>query len=518
MTRILARANLPVVLVTLLALASCSAPPRDTLRVGIDVDAGTLDPRLARDTTAYRVVNLLYDGLVALDDSNESMTPVPALAQRWENPSPTEWIFYLRDDARFHDGETVTAEDVVYTFETLLDLDFGAPLRSLYAPIENVRAVDARTVVMTLGEPYAPLLRYLDLGIVPSHLAEDGHDLGAQPVGSGPYQLTAWNKGNKIVLESNPHYWAGHPSVSALEVVIIPDNTARAQAFEAGDLDLIQSPLSPQDVARLESMANVDARPRAGLAVTYFNFNTGRAILSDPPMRLALAMLVDQKTIVEEIYEGTDQPATSILLPSWDAFDDSIRQPSYDPDEADRLLAELGWRDTDDDGVLDLEGQKLSLELGTHSEDVNRIQTIEFLQNVFSRHGIETRLSISDWPSFSVRRDAGEYDIILLGWTQLVDPDRVLFDQLHSSGGLNWGRYHNPALDEALERGRASTEPSERKRVYREAARIISEEVPYYVLSYQAFQTFASARLQGFEPERRGMLRNLVGASFAPES
>ncbi len=107
-------------LATLVALANCSAPPRDVLRVGTDVDAGTLDPRLARDTTAYRVVNLLYDGLVALDDS---LTPVPALAERWENPSPTEWIFYLRDDARFHDGETITAEDVVYTFETLLGPD-----------------------------------------------------------------------------------------------------------------------------------------------------------------------------------------------------------------------------------------------------------------------------------------------------------------------------------------------------------------------------------------------------------
>ena len=134
--------TLSALFLALVTLCSCSERKRDFVRVGVDVDAGSLDPRLMRDTTAYRVVNLLYDGLVALDASSN---PTPALAHRWNHPDDTTWIFHLRDDARFHDGTPVTAHDVVYTFETILDPSFGAPLRSLYAPIAAIRFSTSRS-------------------------------------------------------------------------------------------------------------------------------------------------------------------------------------------------------------------------------------------------------------------------------------------------------------------------------------------------------------------------------------
>ncbi len=410
----------------------------------------------------------------------------------------------------------MTAEDVVYTFETLLDPAFRAPLRSLYAPIRHVEAVDLRTVRFNLAEPYAPLLSYLDMGIVPKHRAEAGGDPSSRSIGSGPYRLSRWDKGSKIVVEANTDFWGGKPNIPTIELILVPDNTARAQAFEAGDLDIIMSPLSPQDIERLTRNERFRHELRPGLAITYLNFSSQKAHLADPRMRRAIAMLVDQSTILEQIYEGTDEAASSILLPSWSVYSKNIRQPTYDPKSARDLLAELGWTDSNGDGVLDKDGTKLVLELGTHSEDVNRIQTVEFLQNVFFANGIETEVWISDWPSFSVRRDTGDYEVILLGWTQLVDPDRVTFDQLHSKGGLNWGGYSNPQVDELLEKGRALTGPEERAAAYREAADIIAAEVPYYILSYQGYQVFTHPRLEGFEADPRGMVRGLVHARIEP--
>ena len=210
---------LSALLLAAITLLSCSEPARDFVRVGVDVDAGSLDPRLMRDTTAYRVVNLLYDGLVALD---ASLNPTPALAHHWDHPDDTIWIFYLRDDARFHDGTPVTAHDVVYTFETILDPSFGAPLRSLYAPITKIEATDEHTVIFTLSAAYAPLLSYLELGIVPR---------GQEAItGNGPYRLSLWDRGAKIVLVAHDDYWGGAPSIPRLELLVVPDNTARAQA------------------------------------------------------------------------------------------------------------------------------------------------------------------------------------------------------------------------------------------------------------------------------------------------
>jgi peptide/nickel transport system substrate-binding protein len=468
--------------------------------VGADVDASSLDPRLMRDTTSYRVVDLLYDGLVRLD---RELTPSPALATSWESPEPTRWVFHLREDVRFHDGSELTSEDVVHTLETLLDPAFGAPLRSLYEPIARVEAPDARTVIIHLERPYAPLLSYLDVGIVP----RERNDLGRRPIGTGPYRLTRWDRGSKISLEANPDYWGGTPKRETIEIVVVPDNTARAQAFEAGDLDLIQSPLSPQDIRRLSADHRFESYVESGPAITYFNFNTSRPPLDEPDVRRAIAMLIDQESILNRIYEGSDERARSVLLPSSWAFSPEVVQPAHDPEAAEALLDQIGFFDGDGDGVRERGNQRLTFELGTHGEDVNRVQTVEYLQNQLKGHGVEVRLRITDWPSFSVRRDASDFDVILLGWTQLVDPDKGLYDQFHSEGGLNWGHYRNPRVDELLETGRATLDRSERASIYREAAAILASEVPYYVLSYQGYHLFHSPRVEGFEPDPRGMLR-----------
>jgi peptide/nickel transport system substrate-binding protein len=492
--------------------AACNEPPlRNVVRVATDVDAEILDPRLGRNTTDFRVANLMFDGLVQL---NAALEPVPDLAESWEQLGPTSWLFHLRDSSRFHDGAPVTAADVVYTFETILDPELRAPSRNLYVPIDRIEAVDDLTVRFTLAEPYAPLLNYLDLGIVPKHLAESGHDLGSHPVGSGPYRFRRWEKGSRILLEANTDHWSGTPQIAEIDVVLVPDNTSRAQAFEAGDLDLIQSPLAPQDIARLAEDDRFARRIELGIATTYLNFNTSVPLLADRQMRRALSMLVDQETILGQIYEGMDEAASSILLPSWWAYSSDVTQPSYDPDAARRLLAEMGWRDSDGDGVRDKNGRSLVVRLGTHSEDVNRVQTVEYLQNTFAQHGIATNIQISDWPSFAARRDAGDFEIILLGWTQLMDPDRATFEQLHSTGGLNWGRYRNARLDQLLERGRTAQAQEERAAAYREAARLIAQEVPYYILSYQGYQVFYNPRIEGFEPNVRGLLRSLAKSTL----
>jgi len=196
-----------------------------------------------------------------------------------------------------------------------------------------------------------------------------------------------------------------------------------------------------------------------------------------------------------------------VLLPSSWAYSSEVAQPAYDPEGAEALLEELGFRDVDGDGVRERGGQKLAFELGTHGEDVNRVQSVEYLQNQLKAHGVDVAVRIADWPSFSMRRDASDYDVILLGWTQLVDPDKGLYDQFHSEGGLNWGRYRNDRVDELLERGRTTLDRSERASIYREAAAIISAEVPYYVLSYQGYHVFHSKRIARFDADPRGLLR-----------
>ncbi|KKB09132.1 ABC transporter substrate-binding protein [Devosia chinhatensis] len=500
-----------IVALSFMPVQAGMAQDSNTLVVGMDVDAGTLDPRLMRDTTASRTADLIYSGLVHITPSLEA---VPDLAESWETPDPTTFIFKLRPDLTFSDGSPLTADDVVFTFTTLIDPDLNAPSRALYTPISAVEAVDAQTVKFTLSAPYAPLLSYLDIGIVPKALVEGGHDIALNPVGAGPMKLVSWNRGSEIVLEANENYWGEAPAIENVTLKIIGDNSARSQAFEAGDLDVVQSPLAPQDIERLSADDRFGNVITAGLGVNYLNFNAKDPLLADPKMRQAFAMLVDQDTIVNDIYEGVDQVATSIILPSSWAYSDSITQPTFDIDGAIALFNELGWSDTDGDGILDKDGKPLEVTLATHSEDTNRVQTVEFLQAMFEAAGVKAIAQISDWPSFSTNYvQQGKHQIALLGWLNIVDPDRLMFAQLTTDGPTNWGGYSNPQVDELLQLGRSTLDQAGRAEAYQDAAAIIAEELPYYIVSAQGYQLFYAKDLPIDEVQAtpRGNLRGLIG-------
>jgi len=498
-----------------LAMASGAAPvlaqnAKDTLVVGMDVDAGTLDPRLSRDTTASRAIDLIYSGLVHI---TPNLAAVPDLAESWETPDPQTWIFHLRPDLKFSDGSPLTADDVVFTFTSIIDKDFNAPMRGLYTPIEKIEAVDPQTVKFSLSAPYAPLLSYLDIGIVSKAAVEGGKDIGSEPLGAGPMKLAAWNRGSDIQLEANPNFWGEQPKMAKVTMKIIGDNSARAQAFEAGDLDAIQSPLSPQDIQRLASDDRFGNVIEPGLGVTYINYNVKDPLLADAKMRQAFSMLIDQNTIVNDIYNGVDAVASSIILPSSWAYSADIKQPTFDVEGAKKLFAEEGWTDSNNDGILDKDGNKLTVTLSTHSEDPNRVQSIEFIQAVMQSAGVDAQAQISDWPSFSTNYvQQGKHQIALLGWLNIVDPDRLLFNQLTTGGSTNWGGYSNPQVDELLQKGRTATEQSERATAYQEAAKILASDLPYYIVSDQGYQLFYSKDIPvEVQATPRGNLRGLIG-------
>lgn len=482
------------------------------LRVGMDVDADLLDPRLARNTTGFRVNNLIYDGLVELDAA--TLVPQPSLALSWSQPDSMTWVFELRQDVTFHDGTPLTAADVVATFEAILDPDFGAPDRGLYAPLSSVTALDDFTVQFTASQPYAPLLSYMDKGIVPQHVVDAGGDLANEPVGSGPFRFVQWDKNSKIVVESNPNYWGGQPSLTGIEFVVVSDNTARAQALEAGDLDLVQSPLSPQDINRLAGDDRFANTITAGFGYTYLNFQTQFELFQNVNVRRAIAMMVPQEVIADGIYEGIDIQATSILMPNHFAYTPSINQPANSNEAALALLAQEGWTDSNGDGILDKDGENMSFVITTHTEDPNRVQTVELLQNIFSGNGIEISLNIQPFNSVIGDILAGNYELLLLGWLNLVDPDRAMFNQLHSQGSSNWGNYSNPVVDAALDAGRTALTVAGRTQAYQNAARVIADEVPYFVLQYQGFHQFRTPDLNNFTADARGHLRTLAEANF----
>jgi peptide/nickel transport system substrate-binding protein len=520
-------------LLLLFMVAACAAPPSaesgaapaagetaesggeaaagGTLRVGLDVDAGTGDPRLARDTSAFRLRELVFDGLVEMQPD---YTVAPSLAESWENPDELTWVFKLREGVKFHNGDELTAADVKYTFDTILDEEFASPSRAFFTPITAVEVLDDYTVQFTLDQPYGPFLSYLTMGIVPQALAEaDPEAFANNPVGTGPFMLSEWRRGDSITLVANEDYWDGAPLLDGIELSVVPDNSARVVALEAGDLDLVQSPLSPQDVKRMETTEGfvVNRTPAAGY--TYVNLNCADPVLQDVTVRRALSHLVNREDITAAIYEGIGQVAKGPIPPGMWAYTDDLPTYDYDPEIAAQLLDEAGWT-VGDDGMRAKDGEPLQITVRTHSEDPDRRQVIEVLQAEFMNVGIQADTNVVEWPSYFTDVQNGDYQVGVVGWLNLANPDQALYRQFTIDGAANYGNCNDEELDALIKEARATLDQDAAKALYTEATQKVVDNAFYIFLQYQEYIAMHPDTLQGFTVNPVQNFRTLKNVSL----
>src|ERR1051326_3611745 len=466
-----------------------------TLRVGLDVDADTLDPRLTKNTSGFRVKDVAFNGLVAI---NPDYSAVPDLAEKWENPDDKTWVFHLRQGVKFHDSSSLSANDVKYTYESVLDQSFNSPARAFYLSVASVEAIDPNTVKFTLKDPFAPFLSYMDLAIVPQASGSKS-DFGTKPIGTGPFKVDTWNTGDSIELSAFDGFYGGRANLDRVRVSVVPDNSARVVALESGDLDFVQSPLSPQDVSRVQSAGGsklkVDRTPAAGY--TYINLNTADPILSDKSVRQALSHLVNKQQIIDTIYKGIGQPANGPIVPGMWAYSPDITSYDYNPDKAKQLLDDAGWK-VGGDGIRTRDGNRMSLVVRTHSEDPDRKQLIQVLQSEFQNVGIDATTNTVEFPALFQDVQDGKYQVVVIGWLNLSDPDRATFRQFTIDGTANYGKYKNDQVDSLLKQARTTLDQTKARQLYTDAVKQIVDDAPYIFVQYQEYIAMYTTKLQGY--------------------
>ncbi|MDR1961687.1 MAG: ABC transporter substrate-binding protein [Gracilibacteraceae bacterium] len=481
------------------------------LRFGLDVEPETLDPRHSRDVSALRVHELCADGLIQL---NEKLEAKPSLAESWENPDELTWIFYLRQGVKFHDGSDLTAEDVKYTYDTIRDPDFGAVYAANYSSIQEVIALDEYTVQFTLSEPYSPILsNNMELSIVPAE-ADSIPDFANKPIGTGPFKMVEWVKNEKITLEANPDYWEGAPALQRVEFYTIPSNDTRVSALESGDVDFVHTPLTPQDVSRIKGDSRFQVDEMTGLGITFAAFNHASPVLADKQTRVGLSHFLDKEIMASELSQGLELPGQSVLVPNTWFYSDVPGFP-FDPEKGKSLLAEAGWTDTDGDGLLDRDGQKLTVRISTYTQDDLKMQYVEYMQNLFSQGGIDAQVVTNEWPTFIADVQSGDYDIAVFGMLNLFDPDKYMYNYLRSTAGSNWGGFSSKEFDALVEEARTVSDEAQRRDLYARAAAINNEEVMHNVLVYQGYVAMYSSKIQGYVPHARGSIRSFKNVSIS---
>jgi peptide/nickel transport system substrate-binding protein len=489
-------------------LAGCGAPAREErpgyLVVALESNPTALDPRYATDANSERIVGLIYSSLTRPDESSQIR---PDLAERWERVGPTAYRFHLRRDALFHDGRAVTSADVQYTYESVLARANRSPKRGPLLGL-SVRALSPHVVQFDLDRPFAPILNYTNLGIVPAGTGVNPRSL----IGAGPFMLEEHVRGDRIVLKAHPDYWEGAPRLAGVVFQYVPDAIVRALEFKKGTLQLIQNDIEPDIVPWLKAETRATISTRQGTTFQYIGVNLEHPILRSRQVRQAIAHAVDREAVLRYLLGGLATPATGLLSPLHWAYEAAVARYPYDPTEAERLLDAAGFSDPDGDGPR----MRFTLTYKTTTVDLRR-RIAEAFKEQLARVGIGLEVRTHEWGTFYDDIKKGRFHIYSLAWVGVHEPD-IYFNLFHSSrfppSGDNRGRYRNPELDDLLERGRRALDPAERKIIYGQVQKILARDLPYIPLWWTHNVAVLDPRVRGFKPLPDGDLISLKEASL----
>lgn len=474
------------------AAALWGAIQAQTITVAFTADAVTLDPHRTNDLYSAQVMSQIYDTLVV---RTEDLELVPGLAESWEQMDDNTWEFRLRAGVTFHNGDPLTAADVKFTLDRMLDPERPAAAAAVVAFIEAVEVVDDLTFRIVTAFPFAPILAHL------SHTAtsilneravtEAGEDYGTEvAVGTGAFTFELWEAASRIVIERNGDWWGGDVLPEGVVFRPIPDGTVRAIELETGGVDIAYR-IDPPDARRLADRADLQLFTYEGLSATFMGFNVEREPFDDVRVRQALNHALDVDAIVDAVFEGEGLRAAGPLSPRvWGSHPD-LEPYEYDPERAIALLEEAGYGD----------GFSATIRV---AEQPPRIQIAEIAQAQLAEIGIDISIEVLEWGTFLAETAAGTDDPFILGWTtSTADADYGLFALFHSSemgAAGNRTFYANDRVDELLDRGRTSVDEQERLDAYREVQELLRDEAPWVFLHFPTYTDGVRDNIDGFVP------------------
>jgi peptide/nickel transport system substrate-binding protein len=464
--------------ITSFSLVACfhsTNPDPSSLTFLIESNPTNLDPRFATDAQSQHIDDLLFSSLLQRDDQ---MNLHGDLAESWDSPDPLTYVFHLRRDVRFHDGRPVTSADVKATFEYIMNPANRSPKRGAFRMVTSIVAPNDTAVIFHLKEPYASFTINLvrpTVGIAPADAAAD---FSRHPIGSGPFRFVRQSQDDEVVLDRNPDYFRGAPSLSRVRFRVVPDAIVRALELRKGSADLEMSSLAPDMIPVLAKQPQLAVTQRPGTNITYLGINLEDPILAHREVRQALAFATDREALIRYLLHSQARVASGILPPNHWAYEPNVTQYTLDTTRAEQLLDSAGFPRKGD-------GMRLHLTLKTSTDEQFRLIGAA-LQDQWHRAGIDLELRPLELATLLSDAVKGNFQLNLLRWLGANnDPD--IFEFVYSSkrfppDGANRGHYRNPRIDALTDQIRTEMDREKRKALCSEAQKILADDLPYLPL------------------------------------
>ncbi|MCC6532689.1 MAG: ABC transporter substrate-binding protein [Burkholderiales bacterium] len=478
--------------------ASLPAHAADSvLRIGMAADVTSVDPHFANIAPNNALGWHIFDALANVDADTRL---VPGLATGWRAIDDTTWEFTLRKGVRFHDGSAFDARDVEFSIRRAAALaEKGGQFGGFVRAIGGIEIVDPHTIRFKTVRPHAVLAQDLNSIFIVSRAigaaATEDFNAGRAALGTGPFKLRSFARGDRIELTRNDDYWGEKPRWERTTLRILPQDAARLAALHANDVDAIEN-IPTSDAGRLERDRRIRVERRVSWRTLFLHLDQyrdsppgvtdrngkplGRNPFADARVRAALSLAIDRKALVEKVMEAMALPAGNLVAPPVFGHDPALKPAAYDPQAARRLLAEAGYPD----------GFRLVL-AAPNNRYVNDERIAHSIAQMWARIGIAAaRVETLPAATYFTKARNGDFGVALLGWGSFAGDLalRALVATPSAEKGLgtwNWGRYSNPQLDRLVEQSLASVDQVKRESLARAAMALAVKEHAVVLLHHQ---------------------------------
>lgn len=488
------------------------------LKVQVGPDPETVDPALNSAVDGGNMILHAFEGLLALDENGQLKA---GQAESWETSEDgLTWTFHLRDGLKWSDGTDLTAKDFVYSWQRVCDPEVAAPYAETVLGMVkgydeavagditklDVQAPDDKTVVVNLANPcsyFGELAAFATLSPVQQATVEANGDAWATSadtyISNGPFMMTEWVPGSHITFSKNPNYWdADSIKLDKLEFELIEDSNAAYSAYQNGEVDMIKD-VPTEEIPSLQGNEEFHVDPIIG--TYYVSLNLQKEYFQDAKVRQALSLAIDRNYVANTLMQGTYTPASALVGPGWldtdgSSFADNANggKPYIDNDNFDANLEEAK-KLMEEAGYPNGEGFP-QIEYTTNDAGYHKV-VAEYLQQAWAELGIDLKVNIVEWASFTPMRRNGEFDVARNGWVgDYTDPSNIL-ELFTTTNGNNDGKYTNADFDAAIEDSRATTDAAARSEDLHKAEDTLMNDAGCIPIAYYNDFWLQSSKITG---------------------
>jgi peptide/nickel transport system substrate-binding protein len=413
----------------------------------------------------------------------------------------------LKKNVLWHDGAPFSADDVLFTYETITSPKIFTPYATNFKKVKRVEVLDKYTLKITYKEPYFKALEIWMMGVLPKHLLENEQDLmsaqfNKNPVGTGPYTMGELKISQDIILSVNKNYFDEVPKIEKIHYQFVPDPTTSFYMLQQKKLDL--GGLTPIQIDRqidqkFHNEFSIYEQP--SFSYTYLGFNLKNKKFKNKKIREAIALAIDKKQIIDILFFGHAQACNGPFLPGTFAFNEKVTTPSTDIKKAKELLKSLGYD----------EQNRFVFEVITNANNSTRVNTAQIIQHQLQKVGIEMKIRVMEWQAFlNTVVHPRKFEAIIMGWGLALMPDArsIWHSSSDVTGGFNFVGFNNKKVDTLIEEGEVTIDQNRLSKIYKEIFQQIVDENPYIFLYIPNNITAVNNTIKNVTPSLIGVMHN----------